>query len=130
MGIAYDGAVSPTVAEVMLRTPKTLPADATAGEVRALLENPSVQLVLLADGDVFRGAVAEIPAEAPAGAAAREFALAETPKIGVDDTADAAFERASAEPLRRLVVLGDGDELLGLVCLNSNRTHFCGGAKT
>jgi CBS domain-containing protein len=122
--------VSPTVADVMLRTPKTLPGDATAGEVRGLLEHPSVQLVLLADDGVFRGAVADVPAGAPAGAAAYEFALPEPPTIAVDDSADAAFERASAEPLRRLVVLGDGDELLGLVCLNSTRTRFCGGVKT
>lgn len=122
--------VSSTVADVMLRTPKTLPGDATAGEVRGLLENPSVQLVLLADGSVFRGAVSDVPAEAPAAAAAHDYALAEPPTIAVDDTADAAFERASAEPLRRLVVLGEGDELLGLVCLNSTRTRFCGGVKT
>jgi hypothetical protein len=113
----------------MLHTPKTLPGDATAGEVRALLENPSVQLVLLADGGVFRGAVAEVPADAPAGAAAHEFAIAGPPTIGVDDSAATAFERASGEPLRRLVVLGDGDELVGLVCLNSTRTRFCGGVK-
>lgn len=122
--------MSSTVAEVMLRTPKTLPGDATAGEVRALLENQSVQLVLLADDGVFRGAVAEVPADAVAGAAAREYALAEPPTIAVDESADAAFDRASAEPLRRLVVLGEGDELLGLVCLNSTRTRFCGGVKT
>jgi CBS domain-containing protein len=122
--------VSSTVADVMLRTPKTLPGDATAGEVRSLLENPSVQLVLLADDGVFRAAVAEVPAGAPADAAAHEFALTEPPTITVDDSVDAAFERASVEPLRRLVVLGDGDELLGLVCLNSTRTRFCGGVKT
>lgn len=129
MGIAYDVGVSSTVADVMLRTPKTLPGDASAGEVRGLLENPSVQLVLLADDGVFRGAVSEVPGDAPADAAAREFALSELPTIAVDDTAEAAFERASLEPLRRLVVLGDGDELLGLVCLNSARTRFCAGVK-
>ena len=82
--------------------------------------------MLLADGGVFRAAVAEVPADAPADAAAHEFALAEPPTIRPGDDAATAFERASAEPLRRLVVLGDGGELLGLVCLNSRRTRFCG----
>jgi CBS domain-containing protein len=129
--IAYDCAVTEldtaaTVVDVMLRSPKTLAGDATAGEVRGLLENSSVQLVLLADGGVFRAAIGEVPVDAPADAPAREFALAEPPTIAADESAAAAFERASAEPLRRLVVLGDGDELLGLVCLNSSRTRFCG----
>ena len=66
----------------------------------------------------------------PADAAAHQYALEEPPTIAADDSAEMAFERANAEPLRRLVVLGDGDELLGLVCLNSRRTHFCGGPKT
>jgi CBS domain-containing protein len=132
IGIAYDGGVTEfdpaaTVVDVMLRSPKTLAGDATAGEVRGLLENPSVQLVLLADDGVFRAAVGEVPVDAPADAPAREFALAEPPTIIADESAETAFERANAEPLRRLVVLGDGDELLGLVCLNSSRTHFCGG---
>jgi CBS domain-containing protein len=119
--------VSSTVAEVMLRSPKTLPGDATAGEVRALLEHPSVQLVLLADDGVFRAAVAEVPVDAAAEAAAREYALSAPPTIAAGESADTAFARASSEPLRRLVVLGDGCELLGLVCLNSTRTRFCGG---
>ena len=55
-GVA-EGAV---VADVMLRDPKTLPADATVGEVRELLERPSVQMVLLADAGVFAGAVTDV----------------------------------------------------------------------
>ena len=117
-----------TVADVMLTSPKTLRADATAGEARSQLERPSVQLVLLAERGVFRGAVAEIPAEAPADAPAQDFTLAAPPTIAPTDSAAAAFEQASAEPLRRLVVVGEADELLGLVCLNSSRTRFCGGA--
>jgi CBS domain-containing protein len=117
-----------TVTDVMLARPKTLPADATAGEARALLENPSVQLVLLAEDGVFLGAVSEVPADAPADAAARDFALVSPPTIAPFDSAADAFDRAAAEPLRRLVVVGESDELLGLVCLNSRRTGFCGGA--
>jgi hypothetical protein len=48
----------------MLRNPKTLTAAASVGEVREQLANPKVQMVLLTDGDVFRGAVTEVPADA------------------------------------------------------------------
>jgi hypothetical protein len=58
----------------MLRNPKTLPGDASLAEARAVLENPRVQLVLLADGTAFRGAISELPAEADPAASAYEFA--------------------------------------------------------
>jgi hypothetical protein len=44
------------VADLMLRDPKTLPGDASVSEVRAVLDNPRVQLVLLTGGTAFRGA--------------------------------------------------------------------------
>ena len=60
------------VADLMLRNPKTLPGDASVADVRAVLDNPRVQLVLLADGQRFRGAVTELPAGAdPAAPGAR-----------------------------------------------------------
>ena len=43
------------VADLMLRNPKTLSVDAPVSEVRAILENPSVQMVLLTDGQRFAG---------------------------------------------------------------------------
>src|SRR6185436_17545759 len=52
------------VADLMLRDPKTLPVDAPVSEVRAILENPSVQMVLLTDGATFAGAVTDVPADA------------------------------------------------------------------
>ena len=61
-------------ADLMLRNPKTLPVDAPVSEVRALLENPSVQMVLLADGQTFAGAIMDLPADAPPGQRAVDFA--------------------------------------------------------
>ena len=49
------------VADVMLRHPKTLSSSASVRAVRELLARPSVQMVLLADKDVFVGAVTELP---------------------------------------------------------------------
>jgi CBS domain-containing protein len=118
-----EGAV---VADVMLRDPKTLPAGATVGEVRELLERPSVQMVLLADAGVFTGAVTELPAgvadDEPAATVADPSPLA----LGPDESAATAFELAARLPHRRIVVLDEQRRLLGLLCLNSTRTRFCG----
>jgi CBS domain-containing protein len=118
-----EGAV---VADVMLRDPKTLPAGATVGQVRELLERRSVQMVLLADAGVFTGAVTELPAgvadDEPAATVADPSPLA----LGPDESAATAFELAARLPHRRIVVLDEQRHLLGLLCLNSTRTRFCG----
>jgi hypothetical protein len=62
------------VADLMLRNPKTLPGDASVADVHAVLDNPRVQLVLLTDGERFRGAVTELPAGADPAAPALDFA--------------------------------------------------------
>jgi hypothetical protein len=114
-----------TAADVMLRDPKTLPGNATVGDVRAVLANPKVQLVLLADERRFRGAITAIPDEAMAGEPALAYADSQPETIAPTETSEVAFERASATPHRRVIVLGDGDQLLGLLCLNASRTNFC-----
>jgi CBS domain-containing protein len=113
-----------TAADLMLRSPKTLPGSATVQEVREVLANPRVQLVLLADGTVFRGALTTVPAGARDDEHAVGYATA-AETIRPEAPGAVAFERANASAHRRLVVLGEDDELLGLVCLNSTRTGFC-----
>jgi len=110
----------------MLRDPKTLPVDAPVSEVRAILENPSVQMVLLTDGATFAGAVTDVPADASPEMRALDFADLEPETIGVDEPASIALARTAASPHRRLVVVGDDSRLLGLLCLNASRTRFCG----
>jgi hypothetical protein len=116
-----------TVADVMLRRPKTLSSTATVGEVRAMLGNPSVQMVLLADGPRFRGAITAIPDDAPDEQDALRFADRSPESLRVGETAQTAFDVTANNPHRRVVVLGEEDELVGLVCLNEARTTFCGG---
>jgi CBS domain-containing protein len=114
------------VADVMLREPKTLPARATVGQVRALLEKPSVQMVLLADDGVFAGAVTELPAGAADDDPAVDVADRSPVSLGPDESASVAFEIAARLPHRRVVVLDEQRNLLGLLCLNEARTRFCG----
>ena len=103
----------------MLRDPKTLTAEASVGEVRELLANPKVQMVLLVDGPAFMGAVRQLPD----GASPRAGTDAEV--ISPDASDDEAFERTAASPNRRVIVLDENGGLLGLLCLNQSRTGFC-----
>ena len=114
-----------TAADLMLRNPKTLTGNASVAEVRDQLANPKVQMVLLADGEGFRGAVTAIPDEAAPADLALDYAVDEPETLPPDASADEAFERAAANPHRRVIVLDVDDNLLGLLCLNQNRTGFC-----
>ena len=112
-------------ADLMLRSPKTLAGDASVAEVRDQLANPKVQMVLLADGDAFKGAITALPDDAAPTDHALDFADEDPETISPDASADEAFERASASPNRRVIVLDGDDNLLGLLCLNAGRTAFC-----
>jgi hypothetical protein len=118
------------VTDVMLRSPKTLPADATVEQVRVQLRNTSVQMVLLADGEVLQGAITEIPDDAPPDAAAVTFADPNPESIAPTESARVAFEVTARNPHRRVVVIDERSALVGLVCLNETRTRFCGGASS
>ena len=114
-----------TVADVMLRQPKTLPADVTVAEARASLEKASVKMLLLVDGSRFSGAVTSIPEDADRDAEALDFAE-ESPLTATEDmSVGEALERLQRRPNGRLVVL-DGEDLAGLVCLTSDGRDFCG----
>ena len=62
-----EQAAGQQIGDVMVRRPKSLPADATVGDVRRKLENPSLRNVILLDGTAFAGLVdrGEVPADAP-----------------------------------------------------------------
>ena len=127
MATAETGALTgQTVADVMLSKPKTLAASASVGEARAALENQSVQMVLLVDGETFAGAITEIPADSAADAPARDFVNGAAETISPDVPAAEALERIQHNEHRRIVVLAaDGTTLAGLLCLNARRTNFC-----
>ena len=120
---AWDGQ---SVADVMLADPKTVRGDASVAEVRELFGNRRVQMVLLADGTRFRGAITSLPDDAPSDAPALSFAEPAPEVISADEPAASAYERACVTPSRRIVVLGEDETLLGLVCLDKSKTHFCG----
>ena len=115
---------------VMVRRPKSLPVDATVGDVRRKLENPSLRNVVLLDGTAFAGLVDRggVPADAPDSAAAREFAASDVPTTTPDAPVPDVLAAMDAGQLSRLVVLdADGRTFVGLVCLDHTSEGFCGG---
>ena len=112
-------------ADLMLRNPKTLGPDASVAEVREQLANPKVQMVLLADGRTFKGAVTALPDHAAPTERAFAYVDQEPETIPPHASARDAFECAAASPNRRVIVLDEDDNLLGLLCLNPGRTGFC-----
>jgi CBS domain-containing protein len=117
-----------TVGEVMIRAPKTLPADASVGEVRRQFDRPSIRTVLLTEGEAFAGVIERdgLPASAPDEAQAGDYVEADpltvTPALPMSDAVKLLQGRR--EP--RLVVLDeDGATLRGLLCVNTTATGFC-----
>jgi CBS domain-containing protein len=126
--VAREDALTMAVGEVMIRAPKTLPADTSVGEVRRLFERPSIRTVLLTAGNAFAGAIERdgLPPDASDSAPARSYVQPEaataTPRMPVSEAVKLLDGRG--EP--RLVVLDeDGVTLAGLLCVNTTGTGFC-----
>jgi CBS domain-containing protein len=116
------------VRDVMVSRPKTLPADASVADLRAMFANPSVLTALLVDGDRFAGAVerADLPSGASDTQRAGEFASRDVVTIEPDAPMADAVAHLDRDGDRRLIVLDpDGATLRGLLCLTADRTGFC-----
>src|SRR5215218_6563391 len=97
------------VRDVMVRRPKTLPAQATVAELRAHFGNPCVRTALLADGGRFAGA--------------RAHAHTDLPTVGPDATMEDAMALLDRRGDNRLLVLEpDGETIAGLLCLDKPGT--------
>jgi CBS domain-containing protein len=114
-----------TVGDVMVRRPKTLPADVTVTDARKAFENASVKMLLLVEGDRFRGAVTAIPAHADPEELALTFVDESPVTVTADMRASEALARLDHKPNGRMIVL-DEERLAGLVCLTSDGERFCG----
>ncbi len=116
------------VRDAMVAAPKTVPADGTVGDLRALLRNPHVVTALLVDGTAFAGTVDRdaLPADVADDRPLREFGRTDLPTVMPDAPLDDAAALLQATGLRRLVVLDpDGRTLRGLLCLTRDRSGFC-----
>jgi CBS domain-containing protein len=126
--VPREDAAAQLVRDVMVRRPKTLPADSTVADLRAHFENPRVRTALLADGGRFAGAIG--PEELSSGAAgadpARAHARTDLPTVGPDATMADALALMERRGDHRLIVLDpDGETLVGLLCLDRTGAGFC-----
>jgi CBS domain-containing protein len=116
----------PTVADVMLRDPRTVGPGTTVAEAREQFENPRVRLLLVADGDRFLGAVTRetlddaAAAEAPLGPIAAGAGL----RVAPGDPVSRAMDEIAGRGIDRIPVV-EGDAIVGLICFNRRHGHFC-----
>ena len=128
--VARGDAAGLLVRDVMVKRPKTLPADASVADLRAQFANPRVQAALLADDGRFAGAVApwELPETADDAEPAARYARLDVPTLGPDATMAEALALLDSRRDHRLIVLdGEGDRatLAGLLCLDRTGKTFC-----
>ena len=124
-----DDTARRSVREVMLTRPKTLPAEATVADLRRVFTNPRVEMALLVEVSRLVGAVdrEQLDEAWPDDMPARSLARRDRVTIGADATVAGAMARLDENGGRRLIVVGDdGATVQGLLCLNADRTGFCG----
>lgn len=115
-----------TVADVVVRHPKTLDAAATVGAARAELEDDHVHMLLLTrDGRLLGTLVRDDLATARDGEPALPYAVLAGRTIGPAVRADDALRRLRGRDERRRAVVDDGGRLIGLLCLKRRGTGFC-----
>jgi tRNA-Thr(GGU) m(6)t(6)A37 methyltransferase TsaA len=116
----------PRVRDVMFRSPKALPREATVGDVRAQFRSSRVRVALLVHRGVCRGLIrrSDIPPAAEDGDAAAWFAH-EPATISASATLPEAHRRLREADDRRLVVVDRRNRVQGLLCHNHSGTGFC-----
>jgi CBS domain-containing protein len=120
----------PRVEDVMLRAPRTLSPTTTVAEARQAFENPRERLLLVARGETFLGAIdREALAGDLPGDATVEALLQDKPRVTTDDSVSHALELLDADGGERLPVVEPDGRLVGLVCFNRRRGHFCVDAR-
>ena len=113
------------VADLMLREPKTLSADATVADAREQLAGGRAKMLLLVEGPEFRAALTSIPADADDDAPAIAFADHDPETIAPDAPGDDVIARLNANPHGRIVVLDEQRNLHGLLCLSRDGSRLC-----
>ena len=118
------------VAEVMIRNPKRLCADANVADARALFANPKVLVAPMVDDD---GRVTgelgrdDLPPSADEAEHAADYS-SDAHLIAPDATMRAAMETLDELDGERLVVVDGEGRLTGMLCLNRSHGRFCIGS--
>jgi CBS domain-containing protein len=115
------------VEDVMLRGPRTLAPEATAGEARAAFENPRERLLLVARGEEFVGTLTReaLPDDVGDDEPLARLADRDGARVQPADSVRRALELLEAGQSERLPVVNAEGTLVGLVCFNRRHGHFC-----
>lgn len=130
MTLGSDPNIVGTVAEVMVTQPKTLPADASIADAQTAFEDDHVVMLLLTSGRALLGTLLreDLPADASPCGPALPLAHVDGRTVAPTEDADAAQRRLLENGTRRLAVISNDGELLGLMCLKRRRNGFCSDA--
>jgi CBS domain-containing protein len=120
-------AAGPLVRDAMLRAPDTLAPTVTVAEARRLLESPRLRLLLVSEGYEFRGAVPRelVTDDLDPGMTLGELVGAHRVTVAPDEDLDRALALLDQHDSERLPVVADDGRLVGLVCFNRGKGHFC-----
>ncbi len=114
-------------ADLAVRHPKTVPADATIGVVREQLADDHVHLVLLTEGTRLVGTLAreDVASTLADSEPARPHARLEGRTVPPTRPASWVLDDLRDRQLRRVAVVSDDGTLVGLVCLNRRGSGVC-----
>lgn len=113
--------------DVMISTPKLLPARASVDEARTAMNDDHVHMVLLTDGEKLRGTLVrtDLPPASLGHEPALRWAVLRERTVPPDTPAALVQALLIRRKMRRLAVVDADDTLLGLVCLKRSRSGFC-----
>ncbi len=116
-----------TVAEAMVRNPKTYGLDTTVRGALAAFENPHVHMLLLTDGRILRGTIvrSDLTPRLALEAGALELAAREGRTACPEAPLASVHEQMIKHGQRRLAVTDTDRTLLGLLCLKRTLAGFC-----
>jgi CBS domain-containing protein len=117
----------PRVEDVMMRGPRVVAPETTVAQARQAFDNPRVRLLLVCRGEAFLGAVTRdlVGADVNGGVTLEQIAGRDGALARPEDPVGRAVELLDAEQSERLPVVAADGTLVGLVCFNRTRGHFC-----
>lgn len=116
-----------TVADVMIRAPKTLDQHATVGDLWRFFQDDHVHMALLVGSGQLSGTVtrADLQASSAHDVSALELSRLVGRTISVDTLAEVSLAIMVERGERRLAVTDPDGRLRGLLCLKRRLTGFC-----
>lgn len=119
-----------TAGEVMVRLPKTLPVDTSVAQARACFADDHVHMLLLTESGHLMGTLVrdDLRDDLDDAGLVLSHSRLSGRTVPADTPAAEARARLLAHGQRRLAVVDDHGELLGLLCLKRRHTGFCSDA--